>query len=213
MKPNPSPLPRGFKAHANRLAGSTRLKLGYTLTEACPARLVAKLHGVKVCTVYDLNTLLISGALPEFQNVELLVEQLTSLVTNEERPFSAMAMVICGDKRIVYNPNASLARQESDIMHEMGHHICGHPGNCLGKSLELALRSHDEQCEAEAEELGWCLQIPEDGLYQLVKAGRSSEDIATIYGASLQLVKYRRSVLAIDKRVAASKNRRTRMNS
>lgn len=124
-----------------------------------------------------------------------------------------MAMVICGDKRIVYNPNASLARQESDIMHEMGHHICGHPGNCLKKSLELALRSHDEQCEAEAEELGWALQISEEGLYQLVKTGHSNEDIAAVFGASLQLVKYRRSVLAIDRRLMASASRRMRLNS
>lgn len=207
MKPNSSPLPPGFKAVAKKDSVAIRRKLGYSLTQACPARLVAKLYGVRVFPVFALNNLLLSGALGEFPDLDRRVAQLTSLVTDTERPFSAMAIGMCGDKIIVYNPNASAARQESDIMHEMGHHICQHPGNCLGAAMDFALRSHDERCEAEAEWLGWSLQIPEDGLMQLVRAGHSNEAIAEIYGASLQLVKFRRSVLAIDRRIAASINR------
>ena len=47
--------------------------------------------------------------------------------------------------------------------------------------------------------------MPKEGLLHHVRAGRSSEEIASVYGASLQMVNYRRRILGVDKQVAFEK--------
>ena len=103
---------------------------------------------------------------------------------------------------VLYNANHSPARQESDIMHELAHIICEHPGDCLQLNADIALRQYNTQHEEEAKWLGATLQIPEQGLFKLVQAGLSNQAIAKIYGASLEMVTFRRNKLGIDIRVS-----------
>ncbi|WP_409070872.1 ImmA/IrrE family metallo-endopeptidase [Hymenobacter sp. HSC-4F20] len=103
---------------------------------------------------------------------------------------------------ILYNDSNSLARQESDIMHELAHIICEHPGDCLQLNADIALRQHNDSHEEEAKWLGATLQVPDQGLYQLVRAGHTTERIAEIYGCSIEMAIYRRRITAVDRRLS-----------
>ncbi len=78
-------------------------------------------------------------------------------------------------------------------MHEIAHILCKHEPSVPLKSngLNLLLRDHNPEHEAEAEWLGGCLQLPREGLIWALKQGMSSEEIAENYGASLPMTNYR----------------------
>lgn len=193
--------PPRFKTEAETTALNLRKQLGLTVEHACPARLVTGLHGITVTPAGALDCDVILGALnAEFPDQIRVREQL-SLVANATNEFSAIVAIIRGYKMILYNGNNSPARQESDIMHEIAHILRGHKGDCLQLNSDISLRVHNEDHEQEAKWLGATLQIPEDGIFRHVRAGRTSDEIATIYGASIQMVKYRRQILAIDRRL------------
>lgn len=107
---------------------------------------------------------------------------------------------------ILYNADHSPARQESSIMHELGHVICQHPGDCLQVNADIALRLYKPQYEEEAKWLGATLQIPEDGLFPMARAGHSQHAIAEHFGASLEMVNYRWQTLGMDIRLARLQN-------
>ncbi|GGH42574.1 hypothetical protein GCM10007423_39280 [Dyadobacter endophyticus] len=135
----------------------------------------------------------------EFPNSAHLDTSLKTL-ENRDTQFSAMATIIGEHRIIIFNELNSIARQESDIMHELAHVICEHPGNCLSQKL----RKYDPQHENEAIWLGATIQIPEAGLFQLVREGRTNQQIADNYGSSLQMATYRRNILGIDIRISRS---------
>jgi len=78
-------------------------------------------------------------------------------------------------------------------MHELSHIILEHQPSIDEdlKSLGLLLRNYDEIHENEANWLGGCLQIPFDGLVTALLKGKSNEEIALQYGASIDMVKFR----------------------
>ena len=106
-------------------------------------------------------------------------------------------------KYIIHNPTHSLARQESNIMHEVSHAICKHQLKELEyaiKGMVIPLREYDHVQEAEAEHLGACLQLPRTALvhhYCILK--RSNEQIAQIFNASKKMVSFRLSVTGVSK--------------
>ncbi len=103
---------------------------------------------------------------------------------------------------ILHNDQHSPARRESNLMHELAHFLCGHPGNALEFSSGIGFRQYNRRYELEAERLGATLQVPGDGLFQLARAGRTNEEIAEIYQASTQMVNFRRNILGIDRRLS-----------
>ena len=137
----------------------------------------------------------------EFPDQRLVAERIAWLLRPDSE-FSAIVAVIGAHKMVLYNAAHSAARQESDIMHELAHIICEHPGDCLQLNADIGLRRFDECHEEEAKWLGATLQIPDQGLFTLVKAGLSNEAIAQIYGASLEMVRFRRGTLGIDVRLS-----------
>lgn len=194
--------PPRFKTEAEATALNLRRQLGLTAEHACPARLVTSLHGITVTASCALESEVILDAIKaDFPDL-LRVRQQLALVSNATVEFSAIVAIIHGHKMILYNGNNSPARQESDIMHEVAHVLCGHKGDCLQLNADISLRVHNEDHEQEAKWLGATLQIPEDGIFRHVRAGRSSAEIAEIYGASLPMVTYRRRILAIDRRIS-----------
>lgn len=100
----------------------------------------------------------------------------------------------CEDQPIIlYNSHHSDARNESTIMHELSHIILKHKAHIDEdlKHLGLLLRNYNEIHENEANWLGGCLQIPFDGLVTALLKDKSLEEIAGLYGASLDMVKFR----------------------
>lgn len=197
---NPKFPPR-FKANAEVLSLRLRQQLGLAATVACPAKWATRIHGVLLAAAGALNNDIVDALADEFPD-HLKVRQHLAWLAQETKEFSAIVAVVQGYKMILYNGNNSPARQESDIMHELAHVLCGHQGDCLQLNADISLRIHNPSHEQEAKWLGATLQIPADGLFRHVRAGRTSEEIAEIYGASVPMVNFRRRTLAIDRRVS-----------
>jgi len=199
MKPNP--LPKGFKKKAETQAIEIRRKLGLSTTVACPARSVAELFGAIVAPVQCLEGLIRTSLRDEFPDTNSVAEQL-ALLQGQSCGFHAVAVIVKEHKMILYNADNSVARQESDIMHELAHIIQEHPGDCLQLNGDIGLREYNERYEAEAKWFGATLQIPESGLFELARAGYTTGQIATVYGASEEMAIFRRNILAIDRRLS-----------
>ncbi|MFD2788039.1 ImmA/IrrE family metallo-endopeptidase [Hymenobacter rubripertinctus] len=193
--------PPRFKAKAEITSLGLRRQLGLTAARACPAKQATGFHGVLVAAASALNDSIVDALADEFPD-HLRVRQQLAWIAGNMTEFSAIVAIVRGCKMILYNGNNSPARQESDIMHELAHILCEHKGDCLQLNSDISLRVHNADHEQEAKWLGAALQIPEQGIFEHVRAGRSSEEIAQIYGASLPMVIYRRRILAIDRRVS-----------
>ncbi len=200
----PSPLRRGFKKEAEAQSIAIRQKLGISPNAACPARRVAHLLGVSVSPAQCLEGLVETILSDEFPDSQLVAERMAWLL-RPNGEFSAIVAVIKEHKMVLYNGAHSPARQESDIMHELAHIICEHPGDCLQLNADIGLRHFDVSHEEEAKWLGATLQIPDQGLFALVKAGLSNQAIAEIYGSSLEMVVFRRRTLGIDVRISRTR--------
>lgn len=193
--------PPRFKADAEATSLRLRQQLGLAATAACPAKLATGSHGILLAAAGALNGGIVDALIDEFPD-HIKVRQHLAWVASDTTEFSAIVAIVQGYKMILYNDNNSPARQESDIMHELAHILCEHRGDCLQLNSDISLRVHDASHEQEAKWLGAALQIPEKGIFDHVRAGRTSEEIAKIYGASLQMVNFRRNTLAIDKRIS-----------
>ena len=199
----PSPLRRGFKKDSERQSIEIRQKLGLSSRDACPARRVAELYGVSVSPAQCLTNLLETELRDEFPDLLTVKGQMTWLLSPDcDFLFSAVVVIVRGYKMILYNADHSPARQESSIMHELSHVICEHPGDCLQVNADIALRQYNPQYEEEAKWLGATLQIPDEGLFPMARAGHSQQAIAEHFGASLEMVTYRWQTLGIDIRLA-----------
>ena len=194
-------IPKGFKSNAESQAINIRKKLGLSTTVACPARSVARLYNTIVTPLQAFAEVVENNPYASFPSVDK-VRGSVGLLTSQDCNFSALALIINDYRIIIYNGSHSLARQESDIMHELAHIICGHSGDCLQLSAEIGLREYNDQYEQEAKWFGSVLQIPERGLFKLAKGGYTTKQIATIYGASEEMATYRRRILAIDRRLS-----------
>jgi Zn-dependent peptidase ImmA (M78 family) len=104
---------------------------------------------------------------------------------------------------VVYNPTHSAPRQESDIMHELAHVLCDHTPDRFEMVGELPfmMRHYDASQEEEAIWLGACLQIPRAALLSLIRRQFSNEALAALFGASEEMVVFRRNMTGIDRQL------------
>ncbi len=93
---------------------------------------------------------------------------------------------------VLYNPTHSSARHESNLMHECAHILLKHPMIPFDPGSSTPPR--DPRCEEEATYLGGCLQIPKRGLLWAIQKGMNTEQIASHFGASTEMVFYRANV-------------------
>lgn len=101
-------------------------------------------------------------------------------------------------RQIVYHPHQLAPRFESTIMHELAHFILNHPAGHLYMAPDGSFqRDFDDLVEAEAAYLGSCLQIPRRGLQWTVQQGFDHEAIAVHFGASLEMVRWRRNMCMV----------------
>lgn len=155
------------------------------LLDPLPARRLAAHLGYQV-TRPDL----LGGITPEAAN----------WLCSPDCGWSACVLTGSGVRLVLYNPSESLSRQESSLMHELAHLLCGHPSTALDFGCGLALRSFDEDCEEEAAWLGACLQLPERVLVAATKRRMSIEEIATHFTASVPMVRYRYHITGLARR-------------
>lgn len=96
---------------------------------------------------------------------------------------------------IVYHPAHPPARYQSNLMHEIAHVLLDHP--MIGFDSETGLPLRAERYEDEATYLGSCLQIPRLGLQWIAAQGYDEQEIATYFGASVLLVRFRSNMTRI----------------
>jgi Zn-dependent peptidase ImmA (M78 family) len=186
-------LVRGFKTKAERISIQFRAELNLRDVDCLDAFVLS-------------NHLNVSVLCPShFLGHDTSLEKLCSVNSG----WSAMTLKSrYGQSIIIHNTKHSPARQQSNIMHELAHIICGHEPDQLDSHYEallrLGLRSYIKSHEEEAETLGATLQIPRSGLISLLQDNKTKEEIATIYGASTQLVQLRINSTGAQKQIQRS---------
>lgn len=180
---------RGFKTKAENLAVEYRQKLSIHPCAPLPWQKLADFLNVPVFCV--------SNIIEDENDLKLIMGEGIS------GGFSAVRLKnVDGDNIILHNGSHSPARQESNIMHELAHIICGHKvsDDFLDVSIALNMRYFNERQEEEAKFLGACLQIAKPGLLMAAKRKMSYQEIADHFNASIDMVKYRMRITGIEKR-------------
>ncbi len=180
---------RGFKTWAEKRSSYQRGLLGLRPISQLPARLLADKLGVCV-----LQPTEIPGITPEVIN---------HLLNGDPDSWSALSFSRNNCIVLIHNSTHSPRRQESDIMHELAHLLCKHkPANLLQLSADsFAVRTFSTTQEEEAAWLGGCLQIPRVALLWAIRHGMDNRALVNYFGASLDLVNYRRRVTGIDRQL------------
>lgn len=175
-------LRHGFKTKAEGIAGRFRQELGLKEQMPLPALALAKHLNVRVIVPTD-----IPGITSEILDI-LLKEP-------GKNQWSAAIYKKNEKKYIIHNPTHSSCRQESNLMHELAHAICGHELEGLETALHgciVPLRKYNEVQEAEAECLGAILHLPQKALFHyhhILK--KTSDEISSEFNASKEMVRFR----------------------
>ena len=181
MKSKINLLPRGFTTKAERLAEEFRKKLKlYPWGHLCAFDLASYL-GVSVCQETDYG--FDSGF------VECLDGWSGLYLINKWE-----------EKIIIYNGSHSPARQQSTVMHELAHLVCGHPlpSETLLPHLPF-LRHYEARHEQEAEYLGGTLQITRKGLVWAKNRNMSTIQMSDYFNASPEMINYRLNISGVNR--------------
>lgn len=178
---------RGFKTFADNKSIELRKELGIKPSHPLPGLTLAEHLKVKVLYPKDVP--------------ELDPQSLSCLLLGNVSEWSGVALHVRDQPLIIINNSQSLARQESTIMHELAHIICGHSmGEFKSLSDGILLRNFNKEHEREAEWLGGCLQLPGVALYYSHEDGLSIQEISEKFNASVDMVKFRMNMCGIGKR-------------
>jgi Zn-dependent peptidase ImmA (M78 family) len=171
-------LKRGFKAEAERTAVRYRKELDLPeIAPLCAFKLADHLS-IEVCKATEFLS---------------LPEEASSMQAYDFG-WSALAMIpASGKKIIIHNPFSTPARQQSDVMHELSHIICGHTFNDeeLDFEVPMGMRSYNELFEEEAKCLGSCLQITREGLLWGLRKKMTNHQLSEHFNASIEMIEYR----------------------
>jgi len=182
---------RGFKTWADNKSLELRSRLGLAPCSPLKAAALCKIFEVHLVTPADIT--LLPG------------ECLTTLCTNKGKEhWSAVTIPkFPSGFVVIHNPSHSLARQESNIMHELAHIICGHDMQSIHNraGLPAYMREFPTAQEEEAKWLGGCLQLPREALIWALQQGMEQADIATYYLASAQMVRLRVNMTGVNKQI------------
>ena len=188
-------LKRGFKAKAERISTSLREELGLEpFSPLCAFDLASHL-GVEIISPGSL------GLSPKELSILMGTKRIGS-------GWSALTLTNKhGQRIIIHNTLSSEARQQSNLMHELAHIICGHEFIELdGHNLPDYMRYYDRFQEAEAEYLGGCLQLPRESLLWAIASERmTKQQIAEKFIASVQMVNFRINSTGIRNQLRYSK--------
>ena len=177
----PSPLRRGFKADAERIALEYRQLLGLKKHDPLPAQQLADHLHVRI---------LVPSEIPG-----ITLDVLDPLLIKGKDCWSAAIYLRNEKKYIIHNPTHAPCRQESNLMHELAHAHCNHPIGDLETAVAacmLPLRKIDDEHEAEAECLGACLQLPKEALFHyhnILK--KTTAEISRMFNACKPMVEFR----------------------
>ena len=186
---------RGFKKWCEDKSVQIRKQLGLTSRERLHSQVLAGYLGITVISPIEIPDL-------EERYIKRLVDE-------DPSSWSAITIMVDGHTIIISNSRHSRPRHESDVMHELSHVILGHEPALFGSVpwFPFPLREYRKEDEEESEWLGGCLQVPRSGLLWALKSGMSELEIARHFGASTDMIRYRRNVTGVDKQLMRSYRR------
>ncbi len=101
---------------------------------------------------------------------------------------------------ILFNDSHSLARQNSDLAHELAHLLLAHPPEEISACARC--RSFDQEVENEANYLAGCILITNQAACRIAWAGLDLTVAQELYGVSAEMLNYRLNVSGARKRAA-----------
>lgn len=179
---------RGFKTEANGTALEVRAELEIgPLDRLDPRSLAAHL------------------AIPVIALSEMVAEApaVAHLLHVEPEAFSAITVFHGRARTIVHNDGHALARQNSNLAHELSHGLLLHePTPALDDN---GCRDWNQDIEDEASWLAGILLIPEDAALEIAKGRWTRAGAAEHFGVSPQMVQFRLNATGAVRRVQRSR--------
>ena len=176
-------LSHGFAAKAERKAVSLRDELGLKPHDP--------LCAFRLCEHLNIHVVVAE------QMVGLSQNSASELCNPDGKHWSALTMPYHPSQKtshlIIHNSAHSPARQQSNIMHEVGHILCGHQLSAfdISNGLPDYMRHCPVEQELEADCMGWTLLLPRPALLTALTNGWSHADIMQHYNASADMVRLR----------------------
>lgn len=190
-------LRHGFKAEAERVAVRLRAELGLRPDDAADIRRMAEHEGADVVSAEEL--------VPR--------ERLEELERLQAFAFSACTFSIDGRHIIVVNPLRSEGRQASDIAHELAHLLLDHELSEIRELEGVPFRTCSPDQEEEATALGGTLLLPRPLLLKAARRGASVESVASRFGVTEEMARFRWNTTGVAKQVARTRAARRRSHS
>lgn len=177
---------RGFKTWAEETSLQVRRKLRLAPSAPLDPFQLANLLSVPVLT---------PGELPELPQ-----DCLRRLSNDHAENWSAITVSNAKHHLIVLNPSHAQTRRNSDLAHELAHLILGHEPSMMfvSPTTSVALRTHNQEQEEEANWLGACLLLPRDALLSIRRRGLDDEQACREYGVSQAMFRFRINTSGVD---------------
>jgi Zn-dependent peptidase ImmA (M78 family) len=187
---------RGFKTWAEQTSVRVRQKLKLSPSSPLDPFRLAELLGVSVVAPKDLSDL------PE--------DIQRRLVADHRDCWSAITVTDGRGHLIVTNPSHAQTRLNSSLAHEIAHIILGHEPSMMFMSPNsgMALRTHNEEQEEEANWLAGCLLLPREALMLIRRTGLSDDDACSEYGVSSAMFRFRFNVTGVDVQLRHTRGQR-----
>lgn len=173
---------RGFKTWCERYSTDTRKTLGLAGSAPLDTRALAKHLGVRVWMPNDVPG--------------LSDDALDVLLRNDGKTpscWSAVTLVVQKKVVVILNASHSLARQASDLTHELSHRVLEHEAQEVDVTEEgiMLLRNYEKAQEEEADWLSGCLLLPREALLHIRRRGLADGEAVALYGVSMKMLTYR----------------------
>jgi Zn-dependent peptidase ImmA (M78 family) len=177
---------RGFKSWCENVAVQLRKEIGLGATAPLDPYLLAETLGVKVWK---------AGEVPGVD-----AESLDILLRRDPDSWSAVMLHIGATDLVILNSSHSIARQASDLMHELAHIYLGHAPARIDVTEDglLILNTFNKQQEEEAAWLAGCLLLPRGALMTISTQRIDHRTAAREYGVSHDMLEYRLKVTAVN---------------
>lgn len=189
---------RGFKTWAERTSLRVRQKLKLLPSSPLDPLRLAELLGVSVVASSDLSD---------------LPEDVRRRLVNDHRDcWSAITVSDGHGHLIVTNLSHAQTRLNSSLAHEIAHIVLGHEPSMMFISANsgIALRTHNDEQEDEANWLAGCLLLPREALVAIRRIGRSDEEVCSEFGVSPAMLRFRLNTTGVDVQLRRARKIRRR---
>lgn len=177
---------RGFKTSSEETALKIRRKLELAPHAPVDPAAIARLLAIPVLILTELS--------------ELPDEICLRLMQDHSGAWSAITVSDGNRHLIVLNPTHAPTRTNSSLAHELSHVILSHEPSMMFVTPQsgVSLRTYNKDQEDEANWLAGCILLPRDALVHIRRRGLTDDQIATEYGVSPAMFRFRINATGVD---------------